>query len=113
MANIYVARKRLQIAGQWREPGEEVPEAAGWRNLHSYLSSGAVVLVQTDTEHSYGMKQRIPTEPDVLDWKPEPVKSTRYSHDQLAGWGNPATEVVPVKLRIRKSTPETETKDES
>jgi hypothetical protein len=38
----YVARKRLKLPDRWAEIGDEVPEAAGWRNLHSYLNTGAL-----------------------------------------------------------------------
>ena len=60
MAETYVARKRLKVGDEWREPGEPIPEAATWRNLHSYLSSGAVMLVQTDVVQATANKQRVP-----------------------------------------------------
>jgi hypothetical protein len=92
MANIYVARKRLKMGDNvWREPGDEVPEACDWRNLHSYLSSGALVLVQTDVEHEYGMKQRIPVAPGLHDYRIPVLQPTH--RDQLAGWGEPEPEV--------------------
>ena len=110
MANTYVARKRLKVGDEWREPGEEIPEAAGWRNLHSYLSSGAVTLVQTDVEHVFAAKQRIPTD-DTLDWKVAPVKSARTHHDQLAGHGEEPDIPNPTKkMRITKTA---DKKDES
>ncbi len=33
----YVARTRLKVGDSYREPGEEIPEAASWPNLRSYL----------------------------------------------------------------------------
>ena len=33
----YVARTRLKVGDSYREPGEEIPEAASWLNLHAYL----------------------------------------------------------------------------
>lgn len=43
----YVAGKRLKIGnGDYREYGDPVPEAAGWKNLGSYLSSGAIRIVE-------------------------------------------------------------------
>ena len=112
MANIYVARRRLKIGDEWREPGEEVPEAATWRNLHSYLSSGAVTLVQTDTVQSFAAKQRIPND-DQLDWAQEPIpKSARTHHDQLAGHGEPNVGTPTRKVRVSRAK-KTETKEES
>ena len=84
MPNIYAARKRLRVGDEWREIGDLVPEAASWRNLHSYLSSGAVVLIQTDVQKAYGMNQRIPLD-DQLDVRTARVGATH--HDQTAGWG--------------------------
>ena len=37
MATTYIAMKRLLIGDAWREPGDEVPEAADWPTLRSYL----------------------------------------------------------------------------
>ena len=42
MSTHYVALRRLNVDGSVREPGDEVPEAAGWRNLRAYLSAGHV-----------------------------------------------------------------------
>ncbi len=33
----YVARTRLKVGDTYREPGDQVPEAASWPNLHAYL----------------------------------------------------------------------------
>jgi hypothetical protein len=106
MANRYVARRRLLVGDAWREPGEDIPEAAGWLNLHSYLSAGAVVLVQTDVEQAYGMDQRIPLPPDTLDWQPRPQNALH--HDQMAGHGeavaaDPVAADPPVTVRVTRT----------
>ena len=104
MADVYVARKRLKVGDSYRMPGDEVPEAAGWRNLHSYLSSGAVVLVQTDRVQATGNKQRIPLPPQRNRWQDDP-RALRHSPDQLAGW-TAAPVAVPIKVRVRRSSQE-------
>ena len=42
MSTHYVALRRLTVDGSVREPGDEVPEAAGWRNLRAYIGAGHV-----------------------------------------------------------------------
>lgn len=71
MPEVYVARKRLKVGDHFVLPGEEVPEAAAWRNLHSYIASGAVRLVQTDLVQAYAMTQEIPHDAP-FDWKERP-----------------------------------------
>lgn len=71
MPEVYVARKRLKVGDHFVLPGEEVPEAAAWRNLHSYIASGAVRLVQTDLVQAYAMTQEIPTD-TPFNWKERP-----------------------------------------
>lgn len=83
MPEVYVARKRLLVGDHYVMPGEEVPEAASWRNLHSYLASGAVRLVQTDLEQFYGLKQEIPTD-QPFDWTERP--HNRRSRGALHPW---------------------------
>ena len=89
MANVYAARKRLLVGEEWRQPGDLVPEAAGWRNLHSYISSGAIVLVQTDDVQAYGMKQHIPTDTQL---DPLTARVGATNHQQHAGWGHEVLE---------------------
>lgn len=43
-----VKRKRLKIGDSYREIGEEVPEASGWKNLRSYLDAGIIVAEQDE-----------------------------------------------------------------
>lgn len=48
MAEVtYIAGRRLKVNGTWREPGDEVPEAATWSTLSAYLGSGALKEVAT------------------------------------------------------------------
>lgn len=47
MATTYLALRRLKIGDGYREIGEEVPEAAGWRNLRSLLRSHFVEAVDS------------------------------------------------------------------
>lgn len=61
MANVYVARRRLRVGGRDVMPGDEVPEAGGWRHLPVYVRNGSVALVQTDVTYARGMNQRRPT----------------------------------------------------
>lgn len=35
----YIAIRQMQIGGKTRNPGEAVPEAAGWRSLRAYLGT--------------------------------------------------------------------------
>lgn len=48
---MFIAGKRLRIDGQYREPGEPVPEAAGWRRstLNGLLGSRRLLEVPDDT----------------------------------------------------------------
>lgn len=46
----YIAGKRLNLGTDWREIGDPVPEAAGWRNLRAYLNGGAVILIEDDDD---------------------------------------------------------------
>lgn len=41
----YVALRRLKVGAGWRNPGDAVPEAAHWRNLHNYISAGYLRVV--------------------------------------------------------------------
>ena len=41
----YIARRRLNLGTRVAEPGDPVPEAASWRNLDAYISSGQVEFV--------------------------------------------------------------------
>jgi hypothetical protein len=50
-ALTYVALRRLKVGASWRNPGDAVPEAAGWRNLHNYLSSGQLKVVGIRTNN--------------------------------------------------------------
>lgn len=45
----YVALRRLKVGSDVREPGDLVPEAAGWRNVSNYLSGGWLALVNSTT----------------------------------------------------------------
>lgn len=40
---MYVAGRRIRVNGEWRDPGEAVPEAATWPNLDAYLGRGEIV----------------------------------------------------------------------
>lgn len=41
----YVALKPLLVGDGWRQPGQEVPEAANWRNLQAYLNTFRIQAV--------------------------------------------------------------------
>lgn len=36
---MYIAKRRMNVDGEVREPGDAVPEAAAWPNLRAYLGS--------------------------------------------------------------------------
>ena len=42
----YVALKPLKVEGVQVNPGELVPSAATWRNVHNYLSAGYLAVVK-------------------------------------------------------------------
>lgn len=44
MAIQYVARKRMKVEGRTVEPGEIVPEATGWKNIHAYVDGGSLAV---------------------------------------------------------------------
>lgn len=47
----YVALRRLSVNGTVRNPGDAVPEAANWRNLANYISSGQIAIVGAINNH--------------------------------------------------------------
>lgn len=47
MATTFIARRRLKIGDGYRQIGEEVPEAAGWRNLRTFIRLGWVEEVDS------------------------------------------------------------------
>lgn len=40
----FVALKQMNIGGAVRYPGQAVPEASGWRNVHNYISAGYIAI---------------------------------------------------------------------
>lgn len=40
----YVARKPLRVGGRTIQPGEVVPEAAGWKNVRAYVNDGSLAI---------------------------------------------------------------------
>lgn len=90
MPDIYKARKRLKVGDRLVMPGEDIPEAITWRNLHSYIASGAVVLVQTTVDQAYPYEQQIPLR-GRLNWRNAHNVHNRY---QIV-WGH-GTTVPPV-----------------
>lgn len=47
--HTYVALRRLKVGTDIRNPGDLVPEAAGWRNVSNYLSGGWIAVVSPTT----------------------------------------------------------------
>ena len=41
---VYVARKTLRLNGRTIKPGTEVPEAASWPRVESWVRSGYIVI---------------------------------------------------------------------
>jgi len=66
MAVKYVAGRRLSVADEIRMPGDEVPEAATWKNLPSYISFGSIVVVEVGEE--------APSPAPAPEPEPEPVE---------------------------------------
>lgn len=58
----YILRRQMQIDGQWRLPGDEVPEAAEWRNLYSYLDLGWIEALDDDEDDVPTMSASRPQE---------------------------------------------------
>jgi len=48
MGRRYYAGRRLQLDDRVAKRGDEVPEAAGWRHLQSYLDSGRITVVAAE-----------------------------------------------------------------
>lgn len=48
-ALTYVALRRLKVGATWRNPGDAVPEAAHWRNVHNYISAGHLKVLNART----------------------------------------------------------------
>lgn len=71
----YVALKRMKVGNGYREPGEDVPEAASWRNLQAYLNRfmlQAVPISQEGVEGGVDLSQQAGrTESDRPVHKPE------------------------------------------
>lgn len=95
MAFIYRTRHYLKVGDTLYEPGDEIPEAASWWNLRSYVRSGRVVMVQTDVQQWFGAKQKIPLPPDeaVLDKFHHHHNVLEYQHTD--GWGAVSEEPEP------------------
>jgi hypothetical protein len=48
----YVALKKLKVSGEYRLPGDEVPEAGGWRNLAVHVARGAIAVLEGTDEQA-------------------------------------------------------------
>lgn len=75
MSVVYVACRRLRVGGRDVMPGEDVPEATGWRHLPTYVHNGSVALVQTNVVYARGAQQRRPNSPARADYR---VKHDRW-----------------------------------
>ena len=70
----YIALKQLKVGAGYRMPGDLVPEAASWRNVHNYLSSGYLAVVGTahanpgQANRVVGVKEG----PNALQKRPRP-----------------------------------------
>lgn len=42
---MYVATRKIKVAGEWREPGDLVPEADSWRHVNAYVERGEIAYV--------------------------------------------------------------------
>jgi len=47
---MYIARRPMQIDGEWRQIGEPVPEANEWLRVESYVNTGFIVWVEDPIE---------------------------------------------------------------
>lgn len=72
----YVALKRMQIGASWREIGQAVPEAAGWRNVHNYISQGFLAVTGGALAHP-GVRANQPG---------RPVGATRTQGNEFASY---------------------------
>lgn len=85
MALKYIAGKRLKVAGGWREPGDEVPEAVEWRRLDAYLNDGSIRLVEV-----VGGEQASPAPAPAPE--PEPVPEP-FALEEEYQWDDEEDEV--------------------
>lgn len=45
----YMALKPMKVNGQQVRPGEIVPDAVNWRNVHNYVSTGHLAVVKQES----------------------------------------------------------------
>lgn len=50
---MYIAAVRQKVDGDWRNPGDLVPEAIKWKNRDAYLGSGRIIQATSDEEATY------------------------------------------------------------
>jgi hypothetical protein len=43
---IYVARRRLKIGSEYREPGQKVPEAESWTRVEAWIHAGFIDQIE-------------------------------------------------------------------
>lgn len=55
----YVALRPLSVNGTRRNVGDAVPEAAGWKNLHHYIASGQIKIVNNATANTNVRQDRM------------------------------------------------------
>jgi len=64
----YIAGKRLKIGGEFREPGDPVPEAAEWKNLKTKISAGLIIVASNGVNEEKAKEQ---VKPKAVIKKPE------------------------------------------
>lgn len=65
-----VARKRVSVAGSFRYPGDEVPEAVSWKSLRSLVDAGIIVIEDDGESLSAPEPDPIP-EPEAGGLEPD------------------------------------------
>lgn len=62
MATRYIVQRPLKVGDTMLQPGAEVPAAAAWRNLSSYVASGHIAVIpeaEAQVERIDALEQRI------------------------------------------------------
>lgn len=70
VGTTWVALKRLRVEGDWRNPGDLVPEASNWKHRRVYVENGSIaaipVLGDTVTDDDGNVTVTLTADADTL-----------------------------------------------
>jgi len=72
----YIAKRRLKAGHGFKEIGEEVPEAASWRNVRAWIGLGYIEEVKESTSQPKPTPASVAVVEDLVD---DPVEDTKKS----------------------------------